>query len=200
MNAPPQAVSKEFEELGTDVTRRILRYEALQLNRHLAETWEVMQFGLGAALLATSLLTTHRSRFVIIGTALMTLIVIYMYFSLTPRMSQLERAFDFLPAGAAARERENFQAYAVWYKVLEIMKALVGTIITGRLLFDRYDWRAGLLGSPTSPVVGGKRVRRRRRSSGPSYVYDAKPDVAPAAPADKKIDVVDDADDGGVDR
>jgi hypothetical protein len=207
MNSPPQAVSKEFEDIGSEVTRRILRFEAAQLNRHLTETWEVMQFGLGAALLVTSILTSHRSRFLIIGTVLMTAIVVYMYFSLTPRMNQLERSFDFLPAGAAARERDNFQSYAVWYKVLEILKSAFGVIIAARLLFDRYDWRASLIGTAPAAEGKGKGMRKRRRISGASYVYTSKPGTNAAAPSDTasdttagKVDTVDDADDGRVDR
>ena len=139
MNSPPQQVAKEFSDMGTEVTRQILRFEAQNLNRHLMESWQVMQLGIGGALLATSFLTSHRSRFVIGGTAVMMLIVAYMYFSLTPVMNQLARSFDFLPGGAALRERENYQSFVIWYRVMEILKSILGLIIAARLLFDHYD-------------------------------------------------------------
>ena len=50
---------------GLTVMRQILRFQASQHNRHIIETWEVIQLGLGGALLATSVLTAHRSRVII---------------------------------------------------------------------------------------------------------------------------------------
>jgi hypothetical protein len=189
LNNPPQAMSKEFEDVGSETMRQILRFEALHLNRHLVETWEVMQLGIGGALLATSFLTTHRSRVVILGTILMLLIVAYMYFSLTPAMKQLARSFDFVPAGAAEAQRHNYEAFAVWSRVLEIMKAGTGLVIMGRLLFDRYDWKATLTGAPAPAVRRHGRIRRRRRSTL----------GAAAAGAIEQVDRVNHADDGHVD-
>jgi hypothetical protein len=202
MNTPPQAVSKEFRDLGPEMTRGILRYEAMQFNRHVTEAWEVMQLGLGAALLATAVFTSHRSRFLIIGTVLMTIIVVYMYFSLTPTMTQLERSFDFQPAGAGGKDRENHSSSVVWYRVLEIFKTIFGVIIAGRLTFDRAEWKAGLLGAtPSSRRTKG--VRRRRRISSPSLAYTpavGSTSAASSRPDGEKVDSVDDSDDGRVDR
>ncbi len=186
INSPPQAVTKEFEDLGSEVIRQILKYESLQLNRHLTEAWEVMQLGIGGALLATSFLTTHRSRVVIVGTLMMLGIVLYMYFSLTPTMVQLERSYDFLPAGAAQRERDNHAGFAVWDRVLEILKTGIGAIIAARLLFDRYDWKNKLVGTPAPEPASG-RIRRRRRS-------------ASAGSKIEEVDSVDNANDSHVDR
>jgi hypothetical protein len=198
LNSPPQQVAKEFSDIGTDVTRQILRFEAENLNRHLTETWQVMQLGIGGALLATSFLTSHRSRFVIAGTAIMMLIVVYMYYSLIPGMIQLARSFDFLPIGAAPNERASYQSFAVWYRVLEILKSMIGVLIAVRLLFDFYDWKGKLIGSTPSPVKHGK-VRRRRRSSAPSYVYGERPQSGSTDVA-KKVDPVDHPDDSHIDR
>ena len=191
LNNPPQAVTKEFDDIGPEVTRQILRYESLLFNRHVTEAWEVMQLGIGGALLATSFLTTHRSRIVIIGTLLMLAIVLYMYFSLTPTMSQLERSYDFLPAGAGQRERDNYTAFAVWDRVLEVFKSGLGIIITARLLFDRYDWKNKLVGTP-APELSSGRIRRRRRSS--SSVRSSSVERV------EKVDPVDNPNDSHVDR
>jgi hypothetical protein len=205
LNSPPQQITKEFDDLGPEVARQVLRFEASQLNRHLIETWEVMQLGIGGALLATSFLTAHRSRVVIIGTIIMMLTVAYLYFSLTPTMNQLARSYDFLPAGAAQAERSNYAAFAVWSRVLEILKSAVGVIIAGRLLFDRYDWKTKLIGSPPPAVANGKVRRRRRRTSGSSGEVaatgssDATVGTSDSAIAEK-VDPVDHADDSHVDR
>jgi hypothetical protein len=155
---PPTQVAKEIDDVGPDVMRQILRYQASQHIRHIVETWEVIQLGLGGALLATSFLTSHRSRIVIICSSIMIIMVLIMYFNLTPILNALARSYDFLPATAAIQERENYNYYSVWYRVLDILKAGLGVIVTARLLFDRYDWQEKLLPGP-----GGPKGTRRRR-------------------------------------
>jgi hypothetical protein len=160
---PPTQIAKELDDIGPDVMRQILRFQATQFTRHITETWEVIQLGLGGALLATSFLTAHRSRIVLIAAALMTLMVAMMYFHVTPLMNALARSYDFLPAAAAVQERESYNYYAVWYRVLDILKSALGIVITGRLLFDRYDWQDKLI-----PGSGGAKGVRRRRSHSPA--------------------------------
>jgi hypothetical protein len=159
--SPPPQIAKEVDDVGPDVMRQILRYQADQHVRQISETWQVIQLGLGAALLATAFLTSHRSRTVLVCSLVMALIAAVMYLYLTPAMNALARSFDFLPATAAVPERENFSRYAVWFQVLEILKVLLALVIAGRLLFDRYEWRDKLIpgGSSSSKVL-----RRRKRS------------------------------------
>ena len=158
---PPSQISKELDDVGPEVMRQILRFQATQHNRHILETWEIVQLGLGGALLATSLLTAHRSRIVSFCSIVMFLMVLVMYFYLTPILNALGRSVDFLPAGAAAQERDSFDFYSVWYRVLDILKALLGIVVTARLLFDRYDWQDKLMPGVADP--SGKGVRKRRR-------------------------------------
>jgi hypothetical protein len=158
---PPLQVAKELNDIGRESMRQILHFQAVQYSRHITETWEIIQLGLGAALLATSFLTSHRSKIVLICTGIMTIMVAIMYFYLTPVMNALGRSFDFMPVGAAVPERENFNYYFVWYRVLEILKSILGLTIAGRLLFDRYEWQDRLI---PGAAVSGKGARRRRRS------------------------------------
>lgn len=172
LNSPPAQIAKELDDIGPDMMRQILRYQASQHSRHIIETWEVMQLGLGGALLATSVLTAHRSRFVIASSALMMAIVLFMYFHLTPIMNALARSFDFLPLTAALQERENYNRYSVWYHVLEILKVTLGIVITGRLLFDRYDWQDKLFPASAGTTKG---LRRRRKTQAPASSQDSEP-------------------------
>ena len=137
--------------------RQILRFQASQNNRHISETWLMTQLGLGCALLVTAIFTGHRSRIVIVGSALMTLIVAILYLYLTPIMNALARSYDFLPAAAAVQERENFDHFSVWYRVLEIFKNGLGALVTARLLLDRNDLQETLL-----PAAAPKSHHRRR--------------------------------------
>jgi hypothetical protein len=140
----PPAVSKQVDAVGHDAIRQILRFQASQHHRHVFETWEAIQLGILAALLATSFFTAHRSRIVILATALMFVMVLIAYLQLTPVMNELSRIYDFLPPGSAAAERENYNSYSVWYRVLEILKAMLAILIAARLLLDRYDWQEKL--------------------------------------------------------
>jgi hypothetical protein len=137
---PPQ-IAKQVDEAGGEVLRQILRYQADQHIRHVSETWQVIQLGLGSALLATAFLTSHRSRIVLMCSLVMTLIAAVSYLYFTPAMNALARSFDFLPVTAAVKQRESFIRYSVWFQELEIVKILLGLVITGRLLVDRHEWR-----------------------------------------------------------
>lgn len=158
LSSPPGPVAKDIEDLGTDITRLLMRYQATELNRFLAETWGVGQIGLGAAVLSAMLFTAHRSKFLICATCVMILIALFQVAYIRPSMNALGRAFDFLPAGAATRERDSFQSYATMYTVAEVIKLLIGLLLSGRLIFDRYGWKQKLL--PATP----KRLQRRRKS------------------------------------
>jgi hypothetical protein len=170
-NPPPQ-VSKELEDVGPDAMRQILKHEAAEHMRHTAETWEVIQLGLGAALLVTSFLTSHRSRVMLACGLAMLAITAFMYLYLTPMMNALSRSLDFQPITASLPERENLTRYSVWYRVLEIFKVLFGLVAAARLLFDRYEWQEKLLPG-RSPQ---NRVLRRRKHS-PSGNAISSPDL-----------------------
>jgi hypothetical protein len=167
LNNPPGPVAKDMEDLGSDITRSLLRFEASEANRFLTEVWGVLQLGLGAAFLISCALTAHRSKFLILASASMIVMVALQMFYVSPIMTQLSRSFDFLPVTAALKDRENFQSYRVWYVVLEFLKLLFGVGLTVRLLFDRYAWQQKFAGTP-------KRVSRRRRRH-PSIAAEGAP-------------------------
>jgi hypothetical protein len=190
-SSPPPQIAKDVDDVGPEVMRQILRYQSAQHVRHIWETWEVIQLGLGASLLATSFLTSHRSRIVLICCLVMLSMTAFMYLYLTPVMNALARSLDFLPADAAVRERENFNYYTVWYRVLEIFKILLALTITGRLLFDRYEWQEKLIpGSSHSGKISqtgkvsqsGRVLRRRKRSSRGGEIAASEP------PPETKLD------------
>jgi hypothetical protein len=171
-NPPPQ-ISKELEDIGPDAMRQILKHEAAEHIRHTAETWEVIQLGLGAALLVTSFLTSHRSRVMLFCSLAMLAITALMYLYLTPTMNSLARSLDFQPLTASLPERENLTRYSVWYRVLEIFKVLFGLVAAARLLFDRYEWQTKLFPGRSSQE---RVLRRRKRSQNGSAI--SSPDLS----------------------
>ena len=158
LNSPPQAVSKYMEDLGMDVTRLILRFEAAEMNRFLFEAWGLVQIGIGAALVSACVLTAHRSRFLIIGAGTMLVLTLVNTFYVLPSMASLGRSFDFVAATANLHDRENFQDFHIMYSVMEVIKLIIGVMLAIRLIFDRVAWQQRL-------VPEKRKLRRRRRSS-----------------------------------
>jgi hypothetical protein len=158
LNNPPGPVAKDIEDLGSDITRLLLKFQASEMNRFLYDTWGVAQIGLGAAFLCAVLFTAHRSKYLVIVSAAMLLITIIQNTYITASLVALGRAFDFLPAAAASKERESFQGFQMMYTTVEVLKVLLGLSLAGRLLFDRYGWKQKLL--PAAP----RRMERRRKS------------------------------------
>ncbi|MDZ4799015.1 MAG: hypothetical protein SGI92_12690 [Bryobacteraceae bacterium] len=194
---PPVQIQKEINDMGPDVARQVFRYQASLFIRRVSETWEVIQLGILGALLATSILTAHRSRMVLVSTILMLIFVLFQAFYFTPLMTGLARSYDFLPATAALREREAYAGFLNWYRVLNVLKTLLALLIVSRLLFDFYDF-----GSVVFPWSRAPKKRRRiRRSSlrpgvtatpmGPAGPEEIDPHATPApapAPGDRERD------------
>ena len=164
---PPLAITRELDYLGRDMSRMMFRYHAAQINRHVFESWHVLQLGLLAAFLGTSILTSNRSKTLIAGSALMIVLVVVQAFYLTPILNGLSRSFDFLPPSAGATDRENFQRYHTFYMLFEVLKFLTAIVMTGRLLFDRYDWQ-NAFGVDSSRKTKVIRKRRRPGSEAPA--------------------------------
>jgi hypothetical protein len=199
LSSPPGPVAKDIEDLGSDITRLLLRYQATELNRFLAETWGVAQIGLGAAVLSAVLFTAHRSKFLVYATAVMILIAIFQVSYIRPSMNALGRSFDFLPLTAATKDRESYQSYAVMYTVAEVFKLIIGFLLSCRLLFDRYGWKQKLL--PPAP----KRLERKRKksvggaASGTDGIVDRRSTSAASKAAVSEVKAVDHADDSHID-
>lgn len=191
LSTPPQQVQKEFDDMGPDVTRQILRHQAMQLNRRVTETWEVIQLGMAGALLAISILTTHRSKTTIASAILLMILSAFAAFYITPAMNALGRSFDFLPPTAALRERDAFQRLDVWHRVTHVLGTLIALLITARLLFDFYEFRDKLM----PDMDRGKKTRRRRRRSAPP-----SGSMAPAQVSGDTAVVSDDLTDSEVDQ
>jgi hypothetical protein len=162
LSATPAPVQKEFNDMGPEVARQILAYEANEFSRRVIETWAILQLGLASALLANSVFTSSRSKTMVICSFAMTILSCISALYLAPAMTALARVYDFLPAGAAMREREEFQRLDVWHRVLGVLNTILALALSGRLLFDFYEFGTKLI----PDLHKGKRRRRRRSGLG----------------------------------
>lgn len=165
LTVPPPNLTEELDRAGPETSRRLLQYQAAELNRHLIETWLVIQLGIGSALVAISILTPHRSSYV--GGVAIALIILTasQAFWLTPSAHTAARAMGTLTGDAAIAQGEVHAAYAVWNRALEIIKALLGSLLAIRLLLDRYELAAalGISGRRSHTRSSGQRSHVRRQ-------------------------------------
>jgi hypothetical protein len=180
--APPSAVAKDIEDLGIDVARLMLKYQASEAVRFVHEIWGIIQLGIAASLLATVTFTAHRSRFLVIAALVMAALACLQVLYLEPTLRATGRHLDFLPLSAHSLERDTNHNFQVWAEVLELIKLLAGFVLAGRLVIDFYVWqdRAG----ERSTNRGSRRRRRRKRTSDGSVaepVVDPATDGAPAS-------------------
>jgi len=146
---------KEVASVGKENAERILRDFSVQYNRRLQETWEMVQLCIGGGLFFTSMLTSVRSRTVLLATAAMIGLVAVMAFYVTPSMITLQTRLE-IPGGSGQVRTEDVVSLRVWHRLLEIIKLALGVLIAVRLVFDLYG-----LGLPF-----GSGVTRQRRTEG----------------------------------
>ena len=187
LSTPPLQIQKELADMGTDAANNLLRHQARETNRRVVEVWEILQIGIAGALFITSLLTGHRSKTSLGAAVLLAAMAAFSAYYLTPAMNALGRSVDFLPAGAASREREAFSQLQVWHTVLDVLKLLVALIVSVRLLFDFYEFRDKfvLRRKRLHEDVAGRSVSGEQ-ASGPATTADSEvSDVDPSdsAPA-----------------
>lgn len=157
MGNPPRQLVKEIEDLGPELTRQTLQYHSAELIRFMRGSWNLLQAGLGLALLACCVLTSHRSKFLIIVTSIMFLLTLIIAGYLSPRLTAVGRVFDFSAQAAFLNERANYQSFSLLHGITETLKVLCGLALAGRLLFDRASWNRR--------ETSRRELRRRSRSS-----------------------------------
>ena len=166
--SPPSAISKDIEDMGTEVARSMLKYQGQEVKRSLLQSWGIIQIGLAAAIFATVTFTSHRSRFLVILSLVLTAIVAIETFGILPTLRYTGRVTDFLPLTAYSNEREVNHTYQIWYQVLEVLKMTLGLGLAGRLLFDFYAWQERV--GESSAASRQHRRRRRKRTHDGSVV------------------------------
>jgi hypothetical protein len=125
-NPPPQTAESIQRLGGRDLARVFLRHQVSEQNRWYFNTWEGVQIGLGAALFLALLPRRAKGRVPLLLAVLMLAAVLAMHFLLTPEITRLGRAIDFVPAGAPSADRTRFWIFHGAYSALELTKLAWG--------------------------------------------------------------------------
>ena len=104
------------------LARVFLRYQASELNRSYFQNWERAQIVLGAALFLVLAFGTVPNRLTLLLALLMLAIVLLMHFFLTPEITRLGRAIDFVSPGTPSPDRARFWTFHGAYSAGELVK------------------------------------------------------------------------------
>jgi len=127
---PPTQMAERVQAMGGhDAARMFLRHHVGEQNRWYFETWEQVQIGLGVVLFLVLLFGAAADRWMLFFTLVMLGIVLMARFFLTPEITRLGRAMDFVPPGTAAPGRTRFWIFHGAYSGSELIKLGVGMVV-----------------------------------------------------------------------
>ena len=131
---PNPAASQELRTMGHDFARMLLRWEAGEQNRILFEVWETAQLALAMAVFFVLLFGSTESKYSLFMALAMLVIVIGERFLLTPMLVALGRLIDFVPPTVRSVDRIKFTVLHSGYAGVEMLKCLVGLILSFKLM------------------------------------------------------------------
>jgi hypothetical protein len=135
--AEPRTGAPIVERMGRDQARTFLRYQVSEQNRWYFETWENIQLGLGAVLVAMAWTKLREPRIFAPLVTLMFGLLLAERFYITPEIVRLGRLIDFVPQAASSPERDTFWRFHGAYSAVELVKLAIGTFLSGRLMFGK---------------------------------------------------------------
>src|SRR5437762_5431235 len=106
--APAGPAAARIQDMGRDTARAFLRYQVSEQNRWYFETWEVIQLGLAAFLIAIAVVERSSGWWPVVLSTCMLLVVLIEHFYVTPEVVRLGRAIDFVALTAPSAERTRF--------------------------------------------------------------------------------------------
>jgi len=137
LQSPAPAAEEYIKVLGESSARTFLRYQVSERNRYCFHQWELVQLALGVALAITLLFGTNGNRLIMAVVLTMLLIVVVLHWLISPHLSSLGSAIDFLPAEAPSPDRVKFQRFSNAYSALEAIQFALGLGLSVRLLVVR---------------------------------------------------------------
>jgi len=133
----PQLAERVKAMGGHDAARVLLRHQVAEQNRWYFETWEQVQIAMGVALLSMLLFGMARDGWLLGFTLMMLAIVLVAHFSLTPEITRLGRAIDFVPPGTSSDDRARFWIFHGAYSASELIKLGIGVVLAVLLVRQR---------------------------------------------------------------
>lgn len=134
---PEADAAKILAPLAPGEARMILRHQASELNREYFNAFELAEIGIGVLLTALLMPLAKPAIGWRMMAPAMLVITLAMHFLLTPEITSVGRALDFVDASSAARERAQFWRFHNLYSGLVVLKLAMASALIGRLLLQR---------------------------------------------------------------
>jgi hypothetical protein len=119
--------------LSADDANTLLRYEAVEMNRHYAYGWELVELGLALALLGCLILGTQKRTLPLALCGIMLIVVAFQHFAITPELAYRGRDTDFPPGNTAFGPQARLWTMQQIYGGVEALKLLLGGFLTSYL-------------------------------------------------------------------
>ncbi|HZT31157.1 MAG TPA: hypothetical protein VFA33_14810 [Bryobacteraceae bacterium] len=134
LDRPAPAAARQFEALGHDAARTLLRYQVSEQNRWYFQAWGAGQLFLGLGLLLVLVFGSTETLFSLVLAGLMLVVAGVQHFALTPEIVALGRVIDFVPLTAVSADRGRFWTMHSLYSGAEVLKWLIGFVLAGKLV------------------------------------------------------------------
>jgi hypothetical protein len=136
--SPGSEAAQRIQTLGgRDAARVFLRHQASELNRFYFETWERVQIALGVSLFLVLFLMDASDRVQQVLCLLMLAIVLVARWWVTPQITEIGRAIDWIPPSESNALRSHFWTLHGAYAGGEVLKQLLGLTLAFRLVWRR---------------------------------------------------------------
>lgn len=129
LKSPPEQASRIIRLMEVDNARMLLRYAAGVVNANTFEIWEDIQFALGLLIVMVMFLGTS-TRVLAAVPLVMTLLVLFVHWKITPELAWLGRSLEFSPPTFDAEARRQFWRLHRIYGILDTVKCLLGLGLT----------------------------------------------------------------------
>lgn len=132
-DVPNPAFASIVDDLGSPVSRDLLRYLVSEINRSFFEIWGWVQLPLGGLVLW---LVWERGRRVRYGAIAMLGAAVVLAVGLTPPIVEIGRALDFVPRDPAPPALSTFGLFHAAYTIAEFGKLCLGLTMAFWLIKD----------------------------------------------------------------
>ena len=128
------AATVRIKILGKEEARRLLQYEAAEMNRSEVEMWEIAQMMLGSVFFFFLLFGTTEGKFSLALALVLLFLVLAQRFVLTPELDSLGKMLDFSAPALLHGERTRYRIVNAAYLGVEIAKWSIQLLLMGLLL------------------------------------------------------------------
>jgi hypothetical protein len=163
------AAAKQFQALGHNAARHLMRHQASEINRYFFEAWGLMQIVLGLSVLGVIVFGVRARATqlkIMLGLAGFALLLVFVnQFIITPTIIGVGRVLDFSEPGQFTAERSRFWNYHKAYSTLEVAKMLTCAALAALLLAGVGKRRRSTRGGDEEDEVRALDLRRERMVS-----------------------------------